>query len=393
MRIGLVTGEYPPMQGGVGAFTQELAKALNALGHEIFIVTSNKAKPENRPLTSRELRHPIDIGYAKLLPQGRHWRWRDVALIADLAIRYEFDLVNLQFQAAAFNMRNPAIYALPFRMRGICPTVVTFHDLRVPYLFPKAGGLRQKVVKKMAVSAENIITTNAADCAIVSKQWSAQNVCEIPIGSNISVHNISAQQVAQVRQNLGVEDGLLLGYFGFLNESKGADLLVQSLANLADGDHLVFIGGRTGASDPTNNAAFDSTLQTLIAQRGLSDRVHFTGFVNDEDVSAYLNTCDAVVLPYRDGISLRRGTLMAALAHGCAVISTEPQNPAPALIHGENCFLVPANDAAALTDAIRTVTTNPALTTTLKNGATTCAQQFSWKKIAAQTVTFFEELV
>ena len=28
MRIGLITGEYPPMQGGVGAFTHELAHAL-----------------------------------------------------------------------------------------------------------------------------------------------------------------------------------------------------------------------------------------------------------------------------------------------------------------------------------------------------------------------------
>ena len=28
MKIGLVSGEYPPMQGGVGAFTQELARAL-----------------------------------------------------------------------------------------------------------------------------------------------------------------------------------------------------------------------------------------------------------------------------------------------------------------------------------------------------------------------------
>jgi hypothetical protein len=31
MKIGLITGEYPPMQGGVGAFTQELARAMAAL--------------------------------------------------------------------------------------------------------------------------------------------------------------------------------------------------------------------------------------------------------------------------------------------------------------------------------------------------------------------------
>ena len=390
MRIGLVTGEYPPMQGGVGAFTQELAKALHALGHDIYIITSNEAKPENMTLTSRELRNPIDIGYAKILPQGRRWWWRDVALIADLAIRHELDLVNVQFQAAAFNMKNPAIYLLPWRMKGICPFVVTFHDLRVPYLFPKAGKLRQWVVKKMALSAENVITTNAADYTVNTKEWQVENVIEIPIGSNISVNPVEATAIAQLRSQLGVGDGLLLGYFGFLNESKGADLLVHSLANLGDEAHVVFIGGRTGASDPTNNAAFDSQLQTVIQQHNLSDRVHFTGFVDDVAVSTHLKACDAVVLPYRDGISLRRGTLMAALAHGCAVISTEPEMPAPALVHGENCYLVPANDADALTAAIRTVTTNPTLTATLEAGAALCASQFSWDKIAQQTVAFYE---
>jgi len=40
MRIGLITGEYPPMQGGVGDFTHELGKALAALGHEVHVLTS-----------------------------------------------------------------------------------------------------------------------------------------------------------------------------------------------------------------------------------------------------------------------------------------------------------------------------------------------------------------
>ena len=40
MRIGLITGEYPPQQGGVGDFTRELARALIAAGHEAQVITS-----------------------------------------------------------------------------------------------------------------------------------------------------------------------------------------------------------------------------------------------------------------------------------------------------------------------------------------------------------------
>ena len=39
MKLCLVTGEFPPMQGGVGDFTNELGKALAELGVEVSIVT------------------------------------------------------------------------------------------------------------------------------------------------------------------------------------------------------------------------------------------------------------------------------------------------------------------------------------------------------------------
>ena len=46
LKIGIVTGEYPPHQGGVGDFTREIAHALADLGHEVHIVTHINARPE-----------------------------------------------------------------------------------------------------------------------------------------------------------------------------------------------------------------------------------------------------------------------------------------------------------------------------------------------------------
>ena len=39
MKIGLITGEFPPMPGGVGDFTRSLAEALRKRGHEIHILS------------------------------------------------------------------------------------------------------------------------------------------------------------------------------------------------------------------------------------------------------------------------------------------------------------------------------------------------------------------
>jgi glycosyltransferase involved in cell wall biosynthesis len=185
----------------------------------------------------------------------------------------------------------------------------------------------------------------------------------------------------------------LLGYFGFLNESKGADTLLAAVAQLPASTHLVFIGGQTGASDPSNNQSFLGQLQQQIRDLGLSERVHWTGFVDDRRVSTFLNAADMMVMPYRDGVSLRRGTLMAALAHKRPLLSTLPQMPTPELIHGENCWLVPADDAPALTQAIQTLWAAPDLRVRLGQGATAVADLFTWDKIATQTLDFFQEIV
>ncbi len=402
LRIGLVTGEFPPMEGGVGAFTEQLARALAALGHEVNIITSRRARPSPNPSQGEvggsggglaSLFQPIDLGYARLYPRVGRWRWPSLSTVADIAVRHDLEVVNLQYQAAAFNMRSAAINYLPWRLRGVAPTVVTFHDLRVPYLFPKAGGLRPRVVRALAARSTGCIATNAADFRVL-QGWTDDPVRQIPIGSNIDAYEPNHVEIAEVRESVRLDAGdVLLGYFGFLNETKGADTLIEALARLDGRYHLVFIGGQTGASDPTNNEVFLRDLRHQIDRLGLGARVHWTGFLSSTRVSAHLAAADLMVMPYRDGVSLRRGTLMAVLAHGRPLITTAPADPTPELRHGENVWLVPPGDPTALAEAVATLTAESSRRDQLGRAARALAGQFAWPVIAAQTADFFAELV
>jgi len=402
LKIGLVTGEYPPMEGGVGAFTAELAKALHELGHTIHIITSREARPPDAPRTFTSAVEPIDMGFAQLHPRINRWRWPSLAVIADIVIRHELDVVNIQYQPAAYNMNSAAINFLPWRLKNVAKTAVTFHDLRVPYLFPKAGRLRQTAVNFLARSADGVIATNPADFAALqaifqrrgAKAQRERPMVQIAIGSNITVHPTNHIETEEIRQSLGLQpQATLLGYFGFLNESKGADTLIEALAGLDGRFHLIFIGGQTGASDAANNQAFLAGLQAQIEALGLADRVHWTGFLSDARVSAHLQAADLLVMPYRDGASLRRGTLMAALAHGRPLITTAPTAPTPQLMSGENCCLVPVGDVEALGTAVQTLADDAALRQKLGRGAAELAGQFSWEKIAAETAAFYQSLL
>ncbi|MBK8989177.1 MAG: glycosyltransferase family 4 protein [Chloroflexi bacterium] len=392
MKIGLVTGEYPPMEGGVGAFTQALAQALAELGHTVHIITDRRARPFAAHRRWQDLLEPVDLGFAQLHPNVKKWRWTAIAQIADVALRYDLDVVNVQYQAAAYDMRSPAISLLPWRLKGLTKTAVTFHDLRVPYLFPKAGRLRQTAVTTMAKQAHGAIVTNQADYDALTAVTRTP-VRQIPIGSNITTYTPHPSEIEEARSLLGLGGGdFLLGYFGFLNESKGADTLLYALATLDQHAHLVFIGGQTGSSDPTNNQSFLEQLKALIGELGLDRRVHWTGFVPDQRVSTFLHAADLLVMPYRDGVSLRRGTLMAVLAHGRPLLTTTPPIFTPELVHGANVWLVSPDDVAGLAAAVRILAANPALRATLGQGAAQAASLFTWDKIAAETAVFLAGL-
>lgn len=393
MKIGLISGEFPPMEGGVGAFTRELAQGLHSLGHQVHIITSKQARPADFPRKVQRLFQPIDIGFAQLHPHIRNWRWSAVIDVVDIVMRHELDVVNIQYQASAYNMRSPAINLLPWRLKNVCKVVVTFHDLRVPYLWPKAGRLRETAVRFMAQQSHGAITTNPDDTQQLENQID-KPVAQIPIGSNIKAYHPNHIEIEEVRDKLQLgPESCLLGYFGFLNDSKGADTVIRALTQLDERFHLVFIGGQTGASDTANNAAFMASLKSLIAKHHVTERVHWTGFLSDLRVSAYLHAVDVMVMPYRDGSSLRRGTLMAALAHGRPLITTWPSTPTPELVHQQNVWFVPVDDDEEVVKAVHHLVTNHELRESLGQGAAAVADAFTWDKIAAKTAVFFKGLM
>ncbi len=349
MRIAMITGEYPPMEGGVGAYTHQLATALATAGHTIDVLTS-----------------PAKGGRTDVVREGAvtvhrcitRWGLQGILRTRRWIRRLSPDVVNVQYEPAAYEMRAGITFARALAStQGGAPLVVTFHDLLPPYLFPKAGPLRQWRVWQLAHGADGIVVTNREDLARLGRALhdTPPPTRLIPIGSNISASPPSGYDRAAWRARYGYgPDDLIVGFFGFLNRTKGIETLLEALAILNAGTrpaHLLLIGGRTGTSDVTN-AAYADEVDALIEALGLSSRVHRTGFAEATDVSAALLGVDICALPYREGANLRHGTLHAALAHGCATVTTAAADPAPELRDGENVVVVPPGNAVALADAI-----------------------------------------
>ena len=112
-------------------------------------------------------------------------------------------------------------------------------------------------------------------------------------------------------------------------------------------------------------------------------------------------------MPFADGASFRRGSLLAVMAHGLPVVSTQPRQPEsrpragsraltfrdwPQLQHGENALLAPLDDPAALAAAMAQVLSDDALRARLAAGARASAAWFDWDRIAADYLALFARI-
>ncbi len=367
------------MQGGVGAYTRILAEMLTANGQSVSIFSSSAA----------ESVHPA----IALERSVTHWNGRGLILARRWAARHRLDIVSLQYQTAAYQM-SPWIHFLPDALRPL-PLVTTFHDLRPPYWFPKAGPLRTWIVRRLAAASTGVIATNHEDFDVLRRHRLSEL---IPIGSNIlsTVEHVDRVSVERTRLKLGCgTDSFLVAFFGLANRSKGLHMLIDALAILRSRGCpavLVIVGGTAGTSDPSNTD-YAKQIDRQIAQLDLHDQVRFTGYLDDASVHAHLMAADCIALPYEDGASFRRGSLMAALRCGMTIVTTTPRIQIPEFVDGENMVFTPPFDADTLAKNLWVLWLHPDLRARLQRGAAALSQAFDWETIARQHIGFFQRVL
>jgi glycosyltransferase involved in cell wall biosynthesis len=425
MSVAILSAEYPPRPGGIGDYTRRLAQSLLECGQRVLVFTIDDLR-----FTIYDLQQPDADHQSQIVNPESSWGWRIGRDVRAALQQTRPDILHIQYQTGAYGM-HPAINFLPWRLRRTPhrpAVVVTAHDLLPPYLLPKAGRLRQWVTRRLLVDADAVVVTNQDDYDRV-RGWETvrdphppsitascaalvpHRLVLIPIGSNIAVAPPQHYERVAWRARLGIgANETLLAFFGLMSLSKGLNTLLDALARLPARFRLVIIGG--AAMTPADRAYADAIRQQ-IARLGLEQRVTITGHCVEADVSAHLLAADMAALPFADGASFRRGSLLAALAHGLAVVTTLPTNDQGRKTNddhqarlrgrsssvlrpfadGENVLLVPPGDAPALVAAIERLANDTKLRVQLAAGGRELAAQFGWDTIAAQHEELYARLM
>ncbi len=314
MNWHLITCEYPPRVGGVADHTRIVAEGLAAEGDRVHVwcpaaegespmpsegVTVRREMGEFRP---SDLRHAGRALKEFVAPRRLLVQW--------VPHGYGYRSMNVWFCLW--------LWARTF-LRGDEVTLVV-HE---PFLAFGEGSRRQDVVALVHRLMTTILLSSAHRVWTTIPKWEeclrpyalGRRVPFgwLPVPSTTPV-TASAEEAAATRALYTRAGEALVGHFGTYGGHITAtlrDLLPRLLSAHACS---VLLMGRGS----------EAMLEELLHKHPqLAGRLSAAGVLSPVKLSRHLAACDLLVQPYPDGVSTRRTSVMAGLAHGLPVVTTK----------------------------------------------------------------------
>ncbi|MFQ5399453.1 MAG: glycosyltransferase family 4 protein [Anaerolineae bacterium] len=265
-----------------------------------------------------------------------------------------------------------------------CPAVVTVYDVSF-VLYPDRFPARQRLY----LQSQTRRSCRQARRVIVISQSSRRDVHRlfgVPLGRidvvrpgvDARFRPLPAAEVKVFRREKALPDRFVL-HVGTLQPRKNIPVLLEAFARLNVPDlHLVMAGGKGWMTHQIFERA---------SALNLEGRVHFTGYVADQELPFWYNAAAMLVFPsVYEGFGM---PVVEAMACGTPVIASNASSVPEAA--GEAALLFDPQDVAGLADRMAAVLHDPGLATTMGEDGLEQAAQFSWEQAGAETAAVYRQ--
>ena len=369
MRIAFDGTTLQPRRTGIGYYTEHLLRHLAQLTSDAATADQLVVISNRKPVTSRPLPSHVEVVPAR----------RPLMRIAWMQAAAPGLLRHIDADVAHFTNG-----MIPLATR--VPTVVTIHDVSLtlhPECHPRRRLLLNRPLVRLAAERATAIITPSAS----AKRDLVRTYGITPDRVHV-VHEAAAPEfqpvtdpltLADVRARHALPDRFVL-FVGAVEPRKNLPRLLEAFAERHHvGDlphHLVCVGPYGWLSND---------IGARIESLGITNVVHFTGYVPFADLPAIYSLADMFVFPsIYEGFGL---PVMEAMACGAPVIAGR----AAALIEigGNAVTIVDPLDTTALGDAMVTLGRSPELRRELSRLGLARAREFSWDRAARETLEVY----
>jgi glycosyltransferase involved in cell wall biosynthesis len=372
-RLHIAVPALPPMLDGIGDYTALLAKELSGTTDVTILGHSNAAAD---PIPGVRIVPTFD-------PDHRRSVWR----IADAVIGEVPDAVLIQYNPFAYgrwglNLDLPRVLKCIRRHAPVIPIIVMMHEIYVPlsnWKFAIMATWQRWQFYQLGKASDAVCFSTSLWANERKKGFCPGSVHHLPVGSNIPREPITR---AEARARLGLEDDeIALGVFGTTHISRLLEPIraaARSIAFNGKRARVVYIGPH---KDDVRSALSDIPL--------IAD-----GPFPADEVSRRLSSLDIFLATYADGVSTRRGAMMAALQHGIPVVGTKAEHTDAELLaaDGSALLLAPATDFDAFNTAVLRLAADSQLRASIGRGGLAMFDRlYSWPAIAARLQTIIQQ--
>jgi len=174
----------------------------------------------------------------------------------------------------------------------------------------------------------------------------------------------------------------LFVYLGRLKKYKRVDVVIRAFSGLNVPNATLEIAG-TGD--------YRAPLERLVKSLDLADRVKFLGFIpEDEKIHLLRRAWASTLASPKEGWGISN---LEAAACATPVIAANSPGIRESVIDGETGFLVPQDDAPAMTAAMRGIVESPSLVSSLGAAGRRFAEAFTWDRAANDTLAHLEQVI
>jgi glycosyltransferase involved in cell wall biosynthesis len=365
IRWAIISGEYPPMAGGVSDYTRLLAQELVKCGDEVHIWCPACEGTELRDAgvqVHRLVGHFGPAALRRLTSELQQMPQPYEILVQYVPHAFGWKAMNLPFCLWLYSRRRDQI-------------TVMFHEAVVPISWsqPLSHNFLGVVTRIMAALVLRASKRNFVSVPTWLRfleplrpraplEW-------LPVPANIPCERtelVSAALHQRISARPDVRVVAHFGTFGAALRSMLANLLPPLLAG---GDRMGLLIGPGGV---------EFAGELVRAQPALEGRFYCTGALLPDQVAPWLGAADILVQPYPDGASGRRGTLMAGLALGLPIVTNEGAATEP--VWRESCAVrfAPADSPEMFASAVDELLADENLRrTTARNGLALYAGRFA----------------
>jgi glycosyltransferase involved in cell wall biosynthesis len=374
---------------GYGRFARELLRAIvrEAPQHE-FVCFADRPSLDSFALNAANVRRvevPLAVSPVSAATANSYRSPQDMLRLTR-AVRRERP--HLFFSPSVYTY-----FPLPVGQRA----VVTVHDAiaeRFPELtLPTARArLFWKLKVGLAIRQARLILTVSEYAArdIVSMLRIPRDRIRVAVEAPADAYRPShPADVAAAAERAGLPEGASwFTYVGGFNPHKRVRAIIEALAELssslgADAPHVLLVG-------PLSEDVFHSELgelRALVERHQLQHRVHWLGYVPDEELRHLHSGALAALLPSScEGFGL---PAVEAAACGAPVIATT-ESPLPELLEGGGIFVRPGDDET-LCVAMRLLARDRGRRRLLGERALERAAHLSWGAAARSALAALEE--